>query len=126
MRWAGEKVMSSRIVKGKEAEGRHIRDMKFSLVHILLLFSHLLVSDSFKTLWTVAHQTPLSMRFPRQEYWSGLSFLSPGDLPSPGIKPTFPALAGRFFTTEPPGKPISYFTQGQSQCLSLQQTFFLK
>ena len=118
--------MSNRIVKGKEAEGRHIRDMKISLLHILLLFSHLLVSDSFKTLWTVAHQTPLSMRFPRQEYWSGLSFLSPGNLPSPGIKPTSPALAGRFFTTEPPEKLISYFTQGQSQCLSLQQTFFLK
>ena len=41
-----------------------------------------------------------------QEYWSGLPFLSPGDLPNPGIEPTPPALAGRFFTTEPPGKPF--------------------
>ena len=48
------------------------------------------------------------MSFPRQEYWSGLPFTSPGDLPDPGIKPeslTSPALAGGFFTTEPPGKP---------------------
>ena len=56
----------------------------------------------------VAHQVPLSMGFPRQEYWSGLPFPSSGDLPDPGIKPTSPvapALAGRFFTTEPPGNP---------------------
>ena len=46
------------------------------------------------------------MEFPRQEYWSGLPFPSLGDLPDTGIKPTSPALAGRFFTGEPPGKPI--------------------
>ena len=62
-------------------------------------------SDSFVTPWTVAHQAPLSMGFPRQEYWSGFPFPSPGDLPYPGIEPRSPALAGRFFTTEPPGKP---------------------
>ena len=45
------------------------------------------------------------MGFPRQKYWSGLPFPSPGDLPDPGIKSTSPALAGRFLTTEPPGKP---------------------
>ena len=57
-------------------------------------------------LWSpVAHKAPLSMGFPRQEHWSGLSFSSPGDLPDPGIKPKSPALAGRFFTTESPGKP---------------------
>ena len=50
---------------------------------------------------TVAHQAPLSMGFPSQEYWSGLPFPSPGDLPDSGIKPTFPALAGGFFTSEP-------------------------
>ena len=49
-------------------------------------------------------QAPLPMEFPRQEYWSGLPFPSPGDLPDPGIKPTSPALAGKFFTTEPPGQ----------------------
>ena len=57
------------------------------------------------TLWTLAWQTPLSMGFPRQEYLSRLPFPSPGDLPDPGIEPMSPVLAGRFFTTEPPGKP---------------------
>ena len=47
----------------------------------------------------------LSMGFLRQEYWSGLPFPSPGDLPNPGIEPMSPALAGGFFTTEPAGKP---------------------
>ena len=45
------------------------------------------------------------MEFSRQEYWSRLPFPSPGDLPNPEIETTFPALAGGFFTTEPPGKP---------------------
>ena len=54
-----------------------------------------------RTPWTVARQAPLSLEFPRQEYWSGLPFPSSGDLPDPGIKPTShmsPALAGGFFT----------------------------
>ena len=62
----------------------------------------------FVTLWIVACQAPLCMGFSGQEYWSRLSFLPPGDLPDPGIKLVSPeslALAGRFFTTEPPGKP---------------------
>ena len=56
----------------------------------------------FATLWIVACQAPLSMRFPRQEYWGELPYPSPGDLPDSGIEPTSlmsPALAGRFFTT---------------------------
>ena len=53
----------------------------------------------------VAHQAPLSMEFPRQEYWSGLPFPSPGDLPHPGFELVSPALAGGFFTTQSPGKP---------------------
>ena len=53
----------------------------------------------------VAHQAPLSMEFSRQEYWSGLLFPTSGDLPHPGIKPVSPALAGRFFTTVPLGRP---------------------
>ena len=56
----------------------------------------------FATPWTVAHQAPLSVGFPRQERWSGLPFPAPGDLPNPGIEPASPALAGGFFTTEPP------------------------
>ena len=59
------------------------------------------VSDS-ATPWTVAHQAPLSMEFPRQEYWNGLPFPPPGDLPDPGIKSVFLALAGRFFTLHEP------------------------
>ena len=58
------------------------------------------------TLWTVAYQVPLPMGFPRQEYWSGLPFSSPGDPPNPGIKLTSPALASGFFTTEPHEKPL--------------------
>ena len=60
-----------------------------------------IVADSLVTLWTVAHQAPLSMGFPREEYWSGLPFLPPGDLPNPGMEPASPvspAVAGRFFT----------------------------
>ena len=55
------------------------------------------------TPWTVAHQAPLSMGFSRQEYCSGLPFPSPGDHTNPGMEPESPALAGGFFTTEPPG-----------------------
>ena len=55
--------------------------------------------------WTAAHQSPLSMEFPGLKCWSGLPFPSPGDLPKTGIEPASPALAGGFFTTEPPGKP---------------------
>ena len=50
------------------------------------------------TSWAVTHQASLFMEFSRQEYWSGLPFPSPGDLPNPGIKPGSPALAGRLFT----------------------------
>ena len=65
------------------------------------------------TPWTGTHQAPLSMRFPRKEYWSGLSFPPPGDLPDPGNLPdpgielttsVSPALTGGFFTTAPPGR----------------------
>ena len=66
------------------------------------------MSDSV-TPWTVSHQAPLSMGFSRQEYWNGSPFPPPGDLPDPGIKPrcpVSPSLAGRFSTTEPPGKPV--------------------
>ena len=57
------------------------------------------------TPWTIAHQAPLCMGFPRQEYWSGLPFPFPGDLPDPGIEPMSPALTGGFFTSELSGKP---------------------
>ena len=65
------------------------------------------VVASSVTIWTVAHQVPLSMEFSRQKYWSGLSFSTPGDFSDPGIEPMSLASpsAGRFFTTVPPGKP---------------------
>ena len=69
-----------------------------SLSHVQLL----------ATPWTAAYQAPLPMGFSRQEYWSGLPFPSPEDLPYPGIEHgslVSPALAGGFFTTAPPGKP---------------------
>ena len=56
------------------------------------------------TPWTVAHQAPPSMEFSKQEYWSGLPFPSPGDLPDPGIKPRSPALQADTLSSEPPGK----------------------
>ena len=62
------------------------------------------MSDSVPS-WTVACQAPLSMGQPRQGYRSGLPFPSPGDLLDPRIEPASPAVAGRFFTTEPVGSP---------------------
>ena len=71
--------------------------------------------DYFATLWTVAHQAPRSMGFPRQGHWSRLPFLSPGDLLNPGILSASPALAGGFFTTAPPGKPHPSFEGKEKQ-----------
>ena len=59
----------------------------------------------FATPWTVAYQALPSMGFPRQEYWSGLPFPSPGDLPNPGMEPGSPALQTDTLPSEPPGKP---------------------
>ena len=67
------------------------------------------------TTWAVAHQAPLSVAFPRQEYWSGLPFPSPGDLPDPGIEPRSPTLQVDSLLSEPPGKPnikINYCNAG--------------
>ena len=63
------------------------------------------MSASFATPLTVARQAPLSMGFPRQEYWKGLPFPSPGDLPDPRFKPASLALAGGFFIAEPQESP---------------------
>ena len=71
------------------------------------MLSHSSCVQLFVTLWTVAHQAPLSTVFSRQEFWGGLPFPPPGDLPDPGIEsrsPVSPALAGGFFTTDPPGE----------------------
>ena len=77
-----------------------VKTLVMTVVVQLLNLVHL-----FVTPWTIALQAPLSIGFSRQEYWSGLPFPPPGDLPNPGMKPKSPALAGRFFTAGPPGKP---------------------
>ena len=78
-------------------------------VHVCLYaFNHSVVSDTFANPWTIVCQAAPSTGFPRQEYCSLLPFLSPEDLPNPGIEPkslVSPAVAGRFFTTVPPRKP---------------------
>ena len=68
--------------------------------------SRSVVSGLFATPWIVAYQAPPSMGFSRQEYWSGLPFPSPGDLPDPGIEPRSPTLQADTLTSEPPGKPL--------------------
>ena len=71
------------------------------------MLSHLSCVQLFLTLWTGALQALLSMEFPRQEYWSGLPCLPPGDLPDPRIEPmSLWLLHCRLFTTEPPEKPL--------------------
>ena len=80
----------------------------------------------FATPWTVALQVPLTMGFSRQEYWSGLPFPSPGDLPGPGIEPVSPVLAGQFFTTAPLVKPrISeiHSLKSAKGCMSFSKLF---
>ena len=75
---------------------------------VCVYVSQSVMSDSLQSHGLyVTHQAPLSMEFPSQEFWSGLPFSSPGDLPYPGVKPTSSALAGGFFTTEPLGKPCA-------------------
>ena len=68
-------------------------ERKWQNLNVLISYVQL-----FVTPWTVAHQASLSMGFSRQEYWSGLPFPSPGDLPNPGTEPASPALAGGVFT----------------------------
>ena len=69
----------------------------------------------FVTPWTVAHQAPPSMGFSRQEYWSGLPFPSPRDLPDPGIELRSPELQADTLTSEPPGKPFFSFLRKETR-----------
>ena len=62
----------------------------------------------FVTLWTITHQAPLSTEFFRQEYWRGLPFPSPGNLPEPKIEPGSPAMQAGSLPTEPPGNSMSH------------------
>ena len=79
----------------------------------------------FATLWTVAHQDPLSMGFSRQEYWSGLPCLPPGDLPDPGIKLASPALAADFFTPRATWESSVFIYLSWKLTRYLQRFFFL-
>ena len=79
----------------------------------------------FAVPWTVAYQASLSMGFSKQEYLSGLPFPTTRDLPHPEIEPVSPSLAGRFFTTVPPGKSLPKSVP-RSKSLNLSETRILK
>ena len=70
----------------------------------------------FVTPWTVAYQAPLSVGFSREEYWSGLPFPSPGDLPNPGIEPGSPALQADTLPSEPRGRDYYYIIHIRMWC----------
>ena len=87
-----------------------------------------MVAKSCPTLatpWTAARQAPLSMGFPRHEYWNGLPFPPLGELPDLGIEPTSPASAGRIFTSEPPGKPAIETKQNPNFLTFFKQSLFI-
>ena len=75
----------------------------FNNIYVPSHFSHVRL---FVTLWTIAHQAPVSMEFSSQEYWSGWPFPSPGDLPDPGIEPSCHTLQSDSLPFEPPEKPL--------------------
>ena len=87
--------------------------------------SHFSDAQLFVIQWTIACQAPLSMGFSRQEYWSGLPCSPPGDLPNPGIKPTFPTLQADSSPSEPPGKPQWNITHPQKGTL-IRTSFLIR
>ena len=84
-----------------------------------MLLSHV---QLVATPWTVAHQAPPSMEFSRQEYWSGLPFPSPGDLPDSGIEPRSPELQADALPSEPPGNPQKIILNYKIQHFSKEKT----
>ena len=90
----------------------------------ILLFSLSVLSYTFATLWYVAHQAPLSIGFSRKEYWSGLPFPSPGDLPNPGIEPRSPALHADSLPTKSILKEISPGISLEGMMLKLKLQYF--
>ena len=81
----------------------------------------------FVTPWTVAYQASPSMGFSRQEYWSGLPFPSPGDLPNPGIEPGSPAWQADALPSEPPGKSSTLLSSFSTRFIApLRQLFILE
>ena len=92
----------------KEHKSNRIKRSVFKINRIsVVIVQSLSRVRFFATPWTVAYQAPPSRGFSRQEYWSGLPFPSPGDLPDPGIEPRPPVLEADALTSEPPGKPSS-------------------
>ena len=86
------------------------------------------MSDPLATPWTIADEVPLSMGFPRQDYWSGLQFPSPGDFLDPGIDLMSPALASRLLTTVPPGEPcerLEWFNFRKCSLIFIKGIYFL-
>ena len=96
--------------------GREVDEVekKSSQVKKSLIFQLLSHVQFFVTTWTTAHQAPLFLGLPRQEYWSGLPFLPPGDHPNLGIQLTPPILGGGFLTAEPPEKSQEESWHGKS------------
>ena len=95
------------------AVGKESHKLTHAQVHVVVAgepFSR----DFCDPMGYTVHQAPLSMGFPRQEYWSGLPFPSPGDLPRPGIELVSPTLAGEFSTTEPTGKSQVHGSRNQN------------
>ena len=102
------------ILNGKKLMHIYLPTSVSQLIHFMLIYHiHKVKVKSlsrvwiFVTPWTIAYQVPSPMGFSRQEYWIGLPFPSPGDLPNPGIKSGFPALQSDALPSEPPGKPHS-------------------
>ena len=96
---------------GSKLAKEYIKEIFYHLAYLIYMQSESEseVPQSCPTLcdpWTVAHQAPPSMGFSRQEYWIGLPFPSPGDLPDPGIEPRSPTLQADALTSAPPGKPL--------------------
>ena len=114
--WGGSKIIAdgdcSHEIKRHLLLGRKVK---------VKLLSHVRL---FATPWTIAHQAPPSMGFSRQEYWSGLPFPSPEDLPNPGIEPRSPALRADALTSEPP-LPAPWKSYDQSRQLIKKQRHYL-
>ena len=98
--WTGSKL-GKEYVKSVYCHHAYLSSMQS--VCVPNCFSHV---QFFASLWTVAHQAPLSMGFSREEYWSGLPCPLPGDLPNPGVEPMSPILQAGSLPSEPPGSSI--------------------
>ena len=87
----------------------------------ICLYTQLL--KSYPAFYGVAHQAPLSVGFSRREQWNGSSCPPPGGLPNPGIEIVSPASAGRFFATEPPGKPVCLYKCTYFRCFIQTESY---